>query len=166
MGWTGDRQAVDGADQVACGVVAGLVAFEAGEALLGQKLGQAVGDVAAIGFVGGEEDEQVGVAATEPGDEAPGAEDDLGVGGAGEGAGSGFRVGCFGGELGPLEDGAVRVGGIGGGEQDELWLGVVGLERVAHGTKQVDGWREGRTGWLRGRRRSSHGGCDRIPRGL
>ena len=80
-----------GADEVAAVVVAGLFAFEPGVALFGEEAGESVGDVGALGFVGWEEDEQVGVAAAEPGDEASGAEDDLGVGGAGEMRGGRFR---------------------------------------------------------------------------
>ena len=84
------------------GQAAGLVAFEAVEALFGEELGEAVRDLRAFWFFGGEEDEQVGIAAAEPGDEAAFAEDDLGIGGAGKDARCGFGVFGFRREIGPL----------------------------------------------------------------
>jgi hypothetical protein len=76
-------KAVDGADEVAAVMVAGLILLEAGLALFGEEPGEAVGDLAAFWLVLRKEDEQVGVAAAEPCYETSGAEDDLGVGGAG-----------------------------------------------------------------------------------
>ena len=95
-GMRGDGQAVDGADEVAAGVRC-LVGEEAGEALFGEESAQGRRQFVGARFVGGEEDEQVGIATTQPGNEASGAEDFLGVGSSGELARSGFGVFGFGG---------------------------------------------------------------------
>jgi hypothetical protein len=98
----GDGKSVDGADEIAAVMAAGLVSLETGSAFFSEEAGEAFGEPGAVGLFSGEKDEQVGVATAEPGDEASGAEDDLGVGCAGQGSWSSFAVLCFGWDFRPV----------------------------------------------------------------
>ncbi len=139
-GMGGDRLAVDGGDEYALMDVGAQTLLAAGA----EEVGQAGGDLSALRLFSGQKDEQVGIAAAKPCDELAVAENDLGVGGAGEQAGGGFRIFFCDGQVGPAEDGAVGVGGIGGGELEELRF--FGSGRGAQLAEQIDGGGEGELG--------------------
>jgi hypothetical protein len=78
-------------------------------------MGKARGGLRALRLFGGKKDEHVRIAAAKPRDQLAIAQNYLGVGRTGEDTRRGFRVFIGHGKVGPAQDRAVGVGGIGGG---------------------------------------------------
>ena len=135
-GMRGNRLAVDGGDEHA------LVAAAAHPLLSAraEKMRKACGSLGALRLLSGKEDEDVGIVAAQPCDELAVAQNDFGVGGAGENARRRFRVFVGDRQVGPAQDGAVGVGGIGCSELHELRFLGGGLG--AQLAQQIDGGRE------------------------
>ena len=81
-GVRGDGLAVDGGDEHALMAAVAHLLLAAGA----EKMGEARGGLRALRLFGRKKDENVGIAAAEPGDQLAVAENDFGVGGAGEDA--------------------------------------------------------------------------------
>jgi len=99
----GDGQPVDGADEIPTVVIAGLVLLQASLAKFGEKARKTIGDVGALWFVSGQEDQQVGIATPQPRYEASCAQDHLCVRCPRELARGGLRVFCLSGQIGPFQ---------------------------------------------------------------
>ena len=69
----GDGKAVDGADEIPAVMTAVLVLLQTSLAEFGEKAGETIGDVGALGLIGGQEDQQVGIATPQPDYKASGA---------------------------------------------------------------------------------------------
>ena len=137
----GDRLAVDGGDQHAL-MIARAHSLLAERA---QKMRQPRGGLRAFRLLGGQKDEQVGIATLEPRHKLAVAQNHFGVGGASEDARSRFRIFFGDGKIGPTQNRAIRVGGVSRGELHEL--GLLGWRFGAQLPQQVH---RGRQRKLRG----------------
>ena len=97
-----------------------LVGAQALLATRAKEMRKARGDLRTLRLVGGQKHQQVGIVAAQPRDQLAIAQNDFSISGAGENARRALGIFVHDGKIGPAQDGAVGIGGIGRSHLHEL----------------------------------------------